>query len=869
MDRGATRLIAVVVVSFPMIAIAAPPSKEDLRRAVKQLGDENFASREKAMRLLWNAGVAAEPFLKEALNSADPEVARRARTLLDRIIYRIDPGTPAEIVTLVERYRNGAAEDQIAVLREMLRIGGKAYPYLARMLDAVDGQRRRMILDQFAFDDWKALAPLIVDGQEPVVADILAHAVVAQIDSIIPHYAAFYAGSPKQLDIIRKLRAEIEKTNNSFSARLLLAVYRTTHDHDGMMWAAQRGGQPETVRLLLQERGKWSELLDKHPPAMTTGLSQITGLGQLAAYQRLAGRGAEFNETLKKIDEYAAASAPRNDNRTWYAAKAFLINEQTSRATALLLRNEHVVAAELLAAQGKYREALDVTEKSAKAERGEKYLDRTMHVLLLHRTGSFDKAKESLRALQKDMGKNTAPAWLDRQIELEAKLGLRDSALKHLQERIDQHDGAYLGAAFAHVFPGLGARSETLFRLLRSTHSRETVMQVFRRMDAVEQRRHNAGELTGALKTAAPATTWLPNQSLSYAFDNLASLVELLDLADVAQALLHHAAWQKAPTSARIALADTLANAQRWDDAAAAYRKIAESDRPSPLPYFLYGRALTKVGNAAEGRAIMDRSHRMCLGSEPARHWFYRALLERGFLEEAAKEMAARQILAPRYSYYLGQMQADAVRAAAARGDDFEAAKVMERNLLRYLTANLSLRGASAYIRATSSIHAFRARGLLKQGKRDEALREIEIAQALHGTNLELPIATVALLESKGQTEKAKQVFGAIHQTLANACRDYPDCAEAHNQIAWLSARCRRNLDDALKHAERAVALSPNTAAYVDTLAEVHFQRGDRMKAVELMKKCLKMPSNNVGFYRLQLKRFMNGEPKDEPLFEY
>ena len=85
----------------------APPSQDDIDRAVRQLGDDDFQVREQATRFLWSAGKAAEPALRGALKSGDPEVARRARTLLDRFQWGIYPDTPPEIVALVDRYRTG------------------------------------------------------------------------------------------------------------------------------------------------------------------------------------------------------------------------------------------------------------------------------------------------------------------------------------------------------------------------------------------------------------------------------------------------------------------------------------------------------------------------------------------------------------------------------------------------------------------------------------------------------------------------------------------------------------------------------------------------------------------------------------------
>jgi tetratricopeptide (TPR) repeat protein len=124
----------------------------------------------------------------------------------------------------------------------------------------------------------------------------------------------------------------------------------------------------------------------------------------------------------------------------------------------------------------------------------------------------------------------------------------------------------------------------------------------------------------------------------------------------------------------------------------------------------------------------------------------------------------------------------------------------------------------------------------------------------------------VPALERAGEKERAAALYQRVKARWEQAARDYPNSADAHNQIAWLGARCRRDLDSALEHSRRAATLAPQIASYFDTMAEVHFQLGDREKALELMKKCLAMPDANLSFYRLQLKRFEKGDPKVEPI---
>src|SRR5205814_1219867 len=118
-------------------------------------------------------------------------------------------------------------------------------------------------------------------------------------------------------------------------------------------------------------------------------------------------------------------------------------------------------------------------------------------------------------------------------------------------------------------------------------------------------------------------------------------------------------------------------------------------------------------------------------------------------------------------------------------------------------------------------------------------------------------------LEKLGRKKEADDLFGhcrALHERL---CREYPKSAREHNSLAWLSACCRRELDQGLEHAQKAVALAPDSAGYHDTLGEVHFQRGDKDKALAAARKSVELEPK-VEYYKRQLKRIEAGDPKAE-----
>ena len=186
---------------------------------------------------------------------------------------------------------------------------------------------------------------------------------------------------------------------------------------------------------------------------------------------------------------------------------------------------------------------------------------------------------------------------------------------------------------------------------------------------------------------------------------------------------------------------------------------------------------------------------------------------------------------------------------------------------MRFVAMNNSYMWKASYSRLTCEIHLLRAKGLLREGKKDEAFRETEIARQLHPTHLEIAISLVAELERVGEKERAQKLFDEIYAKWEQVCREYPNSADAHNHVAWLAVRCRRNLDAALEHSRKAVELAPSIASYRDTLAEIQFQRGEKAEAIDLIKKCLKMPvkAESLGFYQRQLRRFERGDPKEDP----
>jgi tetratricopeptide (TPR) repeat protein len=281
------------------------------------------------------------------------------------------------------------------------------------------------------------------------------------------------------------------------------------------------------------------------------------------------------------------------------------------------------------------------------------------------------------------------------------------------------------------------------------------------------------------------------------------------------------------------------------------------------LPLYLAGDALVKAGQGKEGKKLIEQSHWVLLAEAPGRFAFLRALAERGYMEAAERESELLLRVSEPNTYYSGAAIRCLAVAAAARKDYLKAAEGFEQSMLRCLHPYTSFVQAGAYANVPAQVHQLRASGLLAEGRFEEARKQIQLAQASSPGSVDLPIALVPALDKGGHKKEAAALFEKSFAAYEKVCRDYPRCSWAHNSAAWLAACCRRNLDKALEHADKAVELAPTNAGYLDTLAEVRFQRGEKDKAIAMQKRAIEIDPKKT-YYRKQLRRLEAGDPSAE-----
>jgi len=163
----------------------------------------------------------------------------------------------------------------------------------------------------------------------------------------------------------------------------------------------------------------------------------------------------------------------------------------------------------------------------------------------------------------------------------------------------------------------------------------------------------------------------------------------------------------------------------------------------------------------------------------------------------------------------------------------------------------------------------------LSYGDKDATLRKL--AEAIGAKDLdglltmaitnpekeEIALVAGRMLREAGREKDAGRVVAGTAKLLKAKIDANPRHASTHNSLAWLYARTGFNLDKALAHAQRAVALAPHTSAYLDTLGEVLFVSGRTREAERTeLRAIFTARSQSRTFFFEQLKRFRRAHNK-------
>ncbi len=872
-----------------------------IEEAIRDLGDDDFGVRQRATHSLWQAGESAEPALREAMQSTDPEVASRARWILDRLRFGLLPDTPHQLVGLIEQFRLGNEGVRRTVIKRLTESG---HVELATRLIRTDPdiESRERLTSWMVGEIGKSARQLIVDGNFGNRGGIRKLLEVAtQSDSGCRDFAA-YLLVQGELDVeIAQRMKRLKQQPDEGEARLLGYLLRARGDLPGALGMFdEQANDARLTRGVLAELGDWKALAERWdellPPAnnpideeASGGDEALERLGMAATFHQLAGNEAQFSVARDQLRE--AASQDARDS--WYAIKALLIAGQIDEAIELFSEHGHAQTTfDLLVAQMRFDEAFRAAGmdgprspfdlKPRGDESGEEFDDDALGTdgeentqqaratqvrfslglsvaQVLHRLGWTTEAEELFDRLAAATTDNPklqlrAVCRAEREAELDA------SAFQRAAGAMDEESAA---AYLAVLFPKQAPEAIRWWNYLTGGQSETDPTDRLARIRGIVERSWARDELIAA---ADEAEKYVPADSPEDHAEWLIAIGQLrLDANDTGGAKRCFEKATKANRSAEtlVRLADFHWNRRQWKAAADAYETaiaLAAEQPPESYAHLLYlqGYASTKAGDEGQGNCLMAAARQLPLGNARVRHALAETLGQRDLAKEAVHQWNVI-LQTGEFNEWALNDAAKQLGNTLSGKDGLRAANYWQRLLISCAKRNANLVKADGYLKLIQLIHRLRARGLLENGDSDQAVREIWLAHTAMPGDVPLVCDLIPQLDAAGLRAEADRLFEATYAHLLLAGKNHPHAASLLNNAAWMAATCNRRLDDAQSLAQRATELSPDNPVYLDTLAEAYFRRGDREKAAGLARRCAELDPKPE-HYRQQLARFTEPE---------
>jgi tetratricopeptide (TPR) repeat protein len=814
------------------------PTPEQIASWVRDLGADDFRTREDATRKLEEAGQAAEAALERASHDDDPEVVRRARALLIRFRWGIYPDTPPEVVTLIHRYRTGNQSIRRQTVRDLLTRGKPGFVAVRKFvtLETNEGERR-WLTTQLAQESWRLASTLVAEGDFKQAEQLLDAGLSSGNELLCRHHAAFHLWRGSAERKAKELRQRIGSVEHSNLALALLYLCRAREDYDGALWAAAQTGRPELTRSLLDEMGEWKRVADLLP---SEGKPSARTCALRAMFLRLAGEREAFAAEVRRLEELKDPGQV-----TFYYFNGF-----PDKAITLGKKAGSVVAAfQILEAQGRYAEALRLHETDGMPAKQKDMLDVERAQLLI-KLGNTDEGKKLLAATAERLATEPPDYRHRRLLEAASKVGAREEAFAHLARFLERSKP-----------PG---KPELLFRGVFPDHSQLAVL-LWQAWNPRGETRARLEQLRDVLERKKPGKDFFPwLESLAEEggsdgklerLNGAGEICEVLGKLEQARTYREKAIALQPTAPALLALGDLHARAGKWSEAARAYGRAWEVDRKQTAPLYLQGRALIQAGKEKEGRALIERARWLPLADEARRYTLIEALKKRGLEKESAQESELLVRTSTFHSVYTANVVSYIASAALRQKDYHKAARQYDRIALILMQGGGAFLDSRAYLIVPARALAYRLRGHLADGKVAEALRVYHDYSAYFPADTRLASDLVRDLDARGHRQEADMVFKEVWDFWKRQCQEHPGAALCHNRRAWFAVLCGRRLDEALANAREATRIAPNNARYLDTLAEIHFARGDRDKAAEVMRRCIHLDPDNER-YRDQLRRF-------------
>lgn len=541
------------------------------------------------------------------------------------------------------------------------------------------------------------------------------------------------------------------------------------------------------------------------------------------------------------------------------AAELLLMDRNDAALDVLLAAGRNALAFELLAGELRYAEALALPadEKSPELLFG--------RARLLARVGERE-ASEALLAQLAASSPKDALSTVTRAIREQSLLVSREVALGTAAGAMADAGANAPWPVLSALWPTRAPEASAAWTWLAQQDPKAPAGERLARVAAILDPSQPSAEAELFLAQGAATAARQGACAQGRSFEGLVGVAELRGREDVALALAKHWAEATGSGAAWMRVGELLADRELWKDAAAAFGKAAEALPAEGTPTWMQADMLRRAGDERGAAQLRARAEELTQGNEGAVYRLAFAMERAGEAEAAidlrekllheARDAASPILLAT--AELLGSRASCGKSYAAAVGA-FDRARDLALS-----QPTLTLDKVLCLVRSAQRAEAHAA---LQAGRLDEALALAEHALAPFVSDADLAADLVRALDAAGRKAEAEDFLARVSARFAEAADSFPTSAQLQNGRAWLAARSGRDLDAGLASARAAVALEPDNAAFQDTLAEVLFQLGDRVGALEAARQALALEPDRA-YLQQQLVRIEAGDAFSRPPVE-
>jgi len=825
-------------------AIAADIPKAgapDFADLIRGLSSESFQDREKATNGLWDAGAEAEQGLREASRSEDPEVAIRAAAILEKIELRITPETPGAIIELIRKYRGGTQQQKPNFLNELKR--KKAY-YQVLKLHAMESPEVR--LEMIPSVRGVAIAgarQAIAAGDEEGALELLRMS--ANEPNDLMALASAYRSMGRLGEGAEDPRAPDKVPTEVWKITLLRA--------NGDIAAATKLAEESNQTVLV------------------AGLKVLTG--DPTAWLRQNGFG---DRSQSALDAYADIALAR-----WQGDKPkesdFAKLQETLRSPDGEGRDQAISSLAALGRLGEVEkaQAKDDPELGFQYYLSQERVPEALEVIGLDPEKPDYKtwAAEHFRRMNDAGGDPDANAGSpDAQLHMLAgfmeQRGMRaefnNAFAQPLEELSKKDQEGFLeflrplfqttlaapefafasGAAWAGddekrwnllLSVTFGEEEETMSWLawIRKIEPGIGSADTMQAMMALFGLGADPGHLRGKwMARFFDAADKSPDDEKGKHIRRIIGLAVAMN--DVASALKARDMMkpEERDSVAWASMSQYLSAAGRWKEAAELLSKTKEAVSSSPEFHAIVAATLRKAG--FEDRAAAEDAwvEKLALGYAPScnrigDHYMYggdRVRAEKWYRRAAYQA----DIMGGEFVAVLGNH----AQAMLGKGEWGIAASCYETLAQVIVSQRYAGGGISDYSKARLSADLAKALAILPEDRQ----RAIGLLDGIHrdfATDGVLADDFFPLVKKAGLDKELDRWFGESWGSISSVLARFPDSDNTKNTAAWLASRAGKRLAEAEEYLRSATERNPDQAAYLDTMAELHFAKGDRKGAVK------------------------------------